>query len=94
MAVTGTDIQEAKAVLERGDLVAVPTETVYGLAGNALNVDAVTKIFTAKGRPHFDPLIVHVPDLESVNLYVTDIPEKARMLADRFWPGPLTDAFS
>jgi L-threonylcarbamoyladenylate synthase len=93
MAVTGTDIQEAKAVLERGDLVAVPTETVYGLAGNALNVEAVTRIFTVKGRPHFDPLIVHVPDLESVSRYVTEIPDKARMLAARFWPGPLTMLF-
>ena len=88
MAVTGTDIQQAKAVLERGDLVAVPTETVYGLAGNALNVEAVTRIFTVKGRPHFDPLIVHVPDFESVSRYVTEIPEKARMLADKFVVGP------
>lgn len=93
MALTGKDIQQAKAVLERGELVAVPTETVYGLAGNALRVDAVTKIFTVKGRPHFDPLIVHVPDLESVNHYVTDVPEKASLLADRFWPGPLTMLF-
>ena len=80
-------------MLEAGELVGVPTETVYGLAGNALDIDSVTKIFTVKGRPHFDPLIVHVPDLESVHRYVTVIPEQARKLAEKFWPGPLTMLF-
>jgi L-threonylcarbamoyladenylate synthase len=93
MAVIGKDIHEAKAVLEQGGLVAMPTETVYGLAGNALNIEAVTRIFTVKGRPHFDPLIVHVPDLESVGSYVEEIPDSARKLADKFWPGPLTLLF-
>lgn len=93
MADIGKDIERAKSILEQGDLVGMPTETVYGLAGNALNVAAVTKIFTVKGRPQFDPLIVHVPDLESVSRYVIEIPEKARKLADCFWPGPLTLLF-
>jgi L-threonylcarbamoyladenylate synthase len=90
MADTGTDLQRAKALLEQGELVAVPTETVYGLAGNALNLSAVTNIFAVKERPQFDPLIVHVPTLERASEYVLDIPDKAALLAERFWPGPLT----
>ena len=62
MAESGTDIEKAKGLLLAGELVAIPTETVYGLAGNALNLSSVTKIFEVKGRPQFDPLIVHVPD--------------------------------
>ena len=94
MAEIGTDIRKAKALLEKGELVAIPTETVYGLAGNALDSSAVTKIFTVKDRPQFDPLIVHVPDLESVKNYVEEIPEKAKLLAHKFWPGPLTILFN
>ncbi len=90
MAETGTDILKAKMLLEAGELVAIPTETVYGLAANALNPLAVTKIFEVKNRPRFDPLIVHVPDLEAAGAYVESIPEKARLLASRFWPGPVT----
>jgi L-threonylcarbamoyladenylate synthase len=90
MAEIGKDIQKAKQLLERGELVAIPTETVYGLAGNALNVAALTKIFEVKNRPHFDPLIVHVPDLKTAENYVKEIPEKASQLAQQFWPGPLT----
>lgn len=90
MAEIGTDILKAKALLEKGELVAIPTETVYGLAGNALDASAVTKIFTVKDRPQFDPLIVHVPDFECVKNYVEEIPEKAKLLATKFWPGPLT----
>jgi len=90
MAEIGTDLQKAKALLEQGELVAIPTETVYGLAGNAVNPQTVTKIFEAKNRPHFDPLIVHVPDIARAEQYVEEIPEKARKLAKRFWPGPLT----
>jgi len=90
MAETGTDILRAKALLEAGELVAIPTETVYGLAGNALNAEAVAKIFAAKNRPRFDPLIVHVPDIDKARDYVTGIPEKASLLAKHFWPGPLT----
>lgn len=90
MAETGTDILKAKALLEAGELVAIPTETVYGLAGNALNPLAVTKIFEVKNRPEFDPLIVHVPDIYKAGDYVVEIPKKAHMLTEHFWPGPLT----
>lgn len=90
MAETGTDIEKAKNLLIAGELVAVPTETVYGLAGNALNPSAVAKIFEVKGRPQFDPLIVHVPDLQTARSYVSEIPPQAEKLIDAFWPGPLT----
>lgn len=90
MADKGIDLEKAKTILTRGDLVAIPTETVYGLAANALNPDAVAKIFSVKNRPEFDPLIVHVPDLETADLYVDFIPLKARKLASLNWPGPLT----
>lgn len=90
MAETGADIAKAVELLTHDELVAIPTETVYGLAGNALSRTAVTKIFSVKNRPQFDPLIVHVPDLEKANDYVTEIPEQAKKLAAKFWPGPLT----
>ena len=90
MAEIGQDITRAKAILERGGLVAVPTETVYGLAGNALNDEAVAKIFSTKKRPSFDPLIVHTSSLDKVGKFTLDIPEKAKQLANQFWPGPLT----
>jgi L-threonylcarbamoyladenylate synthase len=90
MATIGKDINKAKELLERGELVAIPTETVYGLAGNALDSEAVTKIFQVKERPQFDPLIVHVPDLDHAEKYAVSIPPLARTLASNFWPGPLT----
>ncbi len=90
MAEIGKDINKARQLLEDGQLVAIPTETVYGLAGNALNEKAVAAIFEAKNRPAFDPLIVHVSSLESVVAFVKDIPQKAIALAEAFWPGPLT----
>lgn len=90
MAATGTDIDNAVKLLTNDELVAIPTETVYGLAGNALSREAVTKIFSVKNRPQFDPLIVHVPYLEKARDYVLEIPEAAKKLADKFWPGPLT----
>jgi L-threonylcarbamoyladenylate synthase len=86
----GKDINKAIALLEAGELVAIPTETVYGLAGNALDTTAVTKIFVAKNRPYFDPLIVHVPSLQRAEQVVRYIPEKALILSNLFWPGPLT----
>src|SRR3989337_2200969 len=89
MAEIGTDIEKAKRLLQAGELVAIPTETVYGLAGNALNLSSVTKIFEVKGRPQFDPLIVHVPDFKAVPVYAREIPEQAKILAKQFWPGPL-----
>lgn len=89
-ASVGSNIELARELLEQGSLVAIPTETVYGLAGNALNADSVTSIFEVKERPFFDPLIVHVASIESANNYVTALPDQARALANRFWPGPLT----
>lgn len=90
MATIGKDINKAKQLLLEGALVAIPTETVYGLAGNALNEDAVLQIFKVKERPHFDPLIVHVSSVDDAGKYVNDFPEKALTLAEKFWPGPLT----
>lgn len=90
MAEIGNAIGKVKSLLEQGELVAIPTETVYGLAGNALNTAAVARIFEVKDRPQFDPLIVHVADLTAAEQFVESIPAPARMLAQRFWPGPLT----
>ena len=90
MALIGQDISQAKRVLDEGELVAIPTETVYGLAGNALNPVAVASIFETKNRPSFDPLIVHIPSLDVAENYVIDIPDPLRKLAEQFWPGPLT----
>lgn len=90
MAEIGKDIIKAAALLREGRLVAIPTETVYGLAGNALSVEAVTNIFVAKNRPHFDPLIVHVLGTDAVGDYAEKIPDQAFELMKRFWPGPLT----
>ncbi len=87
---TGTDISKAVKALLEGKLVAIPTETVYGLAANALNPDAVASIFEAKNRPSFDPLIVHISDWDMLKPLVRQIPEAARLLAKSFWPGPLT----
>ena len=89
-ASVGSNIELARELLEQGSLVAIPTETVYGLAGNALNAEAVTSIFEVKERPFFDPLIVHVASIESAINYVTALPDQARALANQFWPGPLT----
>ncbi len=86
----GKDIAKARALLEHGLLVAVPTETVYGLAANALNEEAVLHIFEVKQRPKFDPLIVHGANREQLSEYVTSFPDWAASLADAFWPGPLT----
>jgi L-threonylcarbamoyladenylate synthase len=90
MATISKDLLKAKQLLEEGELVGIPTETVYGLAGNALNIKAVTKIFEVKDRPAFDPLIVHVAGIDDAKRYVESIPEQARKLAEKFWPGPLT----
>ncbi|WP_373523645.1 L-threonylcarbamoyladenylate synthase [Aquiflexum sp.] len=90
MAEIGQDIAKAKAFLERGELVGIPTETVYGLAGNGLNPDAVAKIFATKNRPDFDPLIIHTSSIERVLDFTIEIPEILRLLGEKFWPGPLT----
>jgi L-threonylcarbamoyladenylate synthase len=90
MAEIGKDIKKAKQLLESEELVAIPTETVYGLAGNALNPKSVLKIFKVKERPEFDPLIIHVPSLFAAEKYVDHLPDVAIQLAQKFWPGPLT----
>ncbi|MDG1276947.1 MAG: L-threonylcarbamoyladenylate synthase [Algoriphagus sp.] len=90
MAEISKDLRLAKRLLEEAKLVAIPTETVYGLAGNALNPMAVAAIFETKKRPSFDPLIIHVSELSKVATYVTDFPSPLRKLAEEFWPGPLT----
>jgi L-threonylcarbamoyladenylate synthase len=90
MAETGTDISIARELLKKGDLVAVPTETVYGLAGNALQASSVARIFEVKNRPSFDPLIVHISDFQQLSRYVMHVPVQAERLAKEFWPGPLT----
>lgn len=86
------DIRKAAEIIRRGGLVGMPTETVYGLAADALKGKAVSKIFKAKGRPGDNPLIVHVADFEDIEKYnlVREIPEKAKILADKYWPGPMT----
>ncbi len=86
MAEIGTDIDKAAALLQEGELVAIPTETVYGLA----NVSSVLKVFEVKGRPQFDPLIIHVSGINQAREYVESIPDIAYHLAKTFWPGPLT----
>lgn len=93
MAQIGTDIQEAVRWLRRGELVGIPTETVYGLAGNALSGGAVSRIFEVKNRPTFDPLIVHIAHPDRADALVTRWPQQARQLAEAFWPGPLTLLF-
>lgn len=83
-------VETAGRLLRAGGLVAIPTETVYGLAANTFSPDAVAAIFRAKGRPADNPLIVHIAQFETLGELVTEIPPQAKMLADAFWPGPLT----
>ena len=90
----GADISTAADYLSNGELVAIPTETVYGLAANALHEDAVLKIYAAKNRPQFNPLIMHVASFEQAKEYIKDIPAEAEQLATAFWPGPLTILFN
>jgi len=89
---TKENIEAAAEILRNGGLVGMPTETVYGLAANALDSDAVSSIFVAKGRPSDNPLIVHISCVEEIDKYglVREFPESAKKLADKFWPGPLT----
>lgn len=87
------DIKTAGSIIKSGGLVAFPTETVYGLGGDALNPQASEKIYSAKGRPSDNPLIVHIADFDSLNLITTHVPEVAVKLSDAFWPGPLTMIF-
>lgn len=88
------ELQEACKILQQGGLVAFPTETVYGLGGDALRPEASAKIYEAKGRPSDNPLIVHVADMEALEDVAQNIPGAAYKLARHFWPGPLTMIFS
>lgn len=84
------EIERAVQLLKQGELVAFPTETVYGLGADARNPQAVAKIFAAKGRPADHPLIVHIPDVAHLDRWARDISAAARAVAEKFWPGPLT----
>lgn len=86
-------LRQAADLLRQGELVAIPTETVYGLAADALNGTAVASVFAAKGRPGDNPLIVHIAHREQLQTLVAEIPPAAQALADAFWPGPLTMIF-
>lgn len=83
-------LQEAGEIIRQGGLVAFPTETVYGLGGDALNPESSKKIYAAKGRPSDNPLIIHIADMEHLGKITKEIPQSAYQLADAFWPGPLT----
>ena len=83
-------IEEAVEFLKRDKVVAIPTETVYGLAANAFSETAVSQVFKTKGRPSYNPLIVHIANYEGLTDLVSSFPENAKILADKFWPGPLT----
>jgi len=87
---TATAIKDAAAALVKGDLVAFPTETVYGLGADATNEDAIARIYKVKGRPIGHPLIVHISSLANLDKWARDIPEYAVILARAFWPGPMT----
>jgi L-threonylcarbamoyladenylate synthase len=88
--ITAQDIDRAAVTIRQGGLVAFPTETVYGLGANALDAEAVAKIFEMKGRPRFDPLIVHIASADELQALVEQVPESAMKLIRRFWPGPLS----
>ena len=86
----GNDLVKARAFLERGDLVAIPTETVYGLAANGLDAHAILKIYSVKNRPQFNPLILHVANVDQAGRLVKSIPELCKTLMNAFSPGPIT----
>ena len=90
MSIISKDISKAVALLNAEEIVAIPTETVYGLAGNIYSEKAINAIFETKKRPFFNPLIVHLSSIEKLSSIVSHIPEKAKLLAEAFWPGPIT----
>ena len=91
--VTPQELRDAGEILRRGGLVAFPTETVYGLGGDAMDAGAAAKIYEAKGRPSDNPLIVHIADMDGLENLAKEIPDVARKFAEAFWPGPLTMIF-
>ncbi|MEM1319518.1 MAG: L-threonylcarbamoyladenylate synthase [Bacteroidota bacterium] len=90
MTIISQDLTKASEILSNEDLVAIPTETVYGLAGNIYSEEAIRKIFQLKQRPLFNPLIVHIYGMQQLEEVAASVPAKAQLLAERFWPGPLT----
>jgi L-threonylcarbamoyladenylate synthase len=90
MTIISHDIAKAVALLNNEDVVAIPTETVYGLAGNIYSEKAIRKIFEVKQRPLFNPLIVHIHSMDQLQEIVSEFPEQAQLLAKAFWPGALT----
>lgn len=90
VTIDADNIKKAAEILKEGGTVVIPTETVYGLAADAFNEDAVRQIFTAKGRPNDNPLIVHISDFEQIYSIASVVPDSAKKLAEAFWPGPLT----
>lgn len=90
MSIISNDINKAVEILNKNDVVAIPTETVYGLAGNIYSENALRKIFEVKQRPLFNPLIVHLHSIEQLNEIVSEFPPKAKLLAEAFWPGSIT----
>ena len=93
LTASDADLDIAAALLKQGELVGIPTETVYGLAADAKNGEAVAAIFRAKGRPQDNPLIVHIADMSALSELAAEIPQKALALASVYWPGPLTMIF-
>ncbi len=89
-SIVSSDIKKAAAILNANDVVAIPTETVYGLAGNIFSKEAIDKIYRVKNRPSFNPLIVHIHSVEQIEELASEFPEKAQQLAKAFWPGSLT----
>ncbi|MGV2541372.1 L-threonylcarbamoyladenylate synthase, partial [Bacillus pumilus] len=90
LSTTDPQITQAAELLRQNEVVAFPTETVYGLGANAENTEAVTKIYEAKGRPSDNPLIVHISDIGQLDRFISHIPETAKKLMKLFWPGALT----
>ncbi len=90
MAEIGVDIEKASLLLQAGEIIAIPTETVYGLAGNALNEESIIKIYSAKNRPSFDPLIAHFSDIDSISRFADINDPLFKNISEKFWPGPLT----
>ncbi len=91
---SGKDINYAAEIIKQNQVVGIPTETVYGLAANAYEADAIIKIYELKQRPHFNPLIVHIPDISFLQQITMHQPEVLLKLAEQFWPGPLTIIFN
>ncbi|MFR6258384.1 MAG: L-threonylcarbamoyladenylate synthase, partial [Anaerovoracaceae bacterium] len=90
LSTTEQDIEKAAAIIKNGGLVAFPTETVYGLGADALNEEAVSKIYIAKGRPSDNPMIVHIACCGDMDMLTPNISEDAKILMKNFWPGPMT----